>query len=188
MDYFPVADLKQRYGIGKQAEINRRKHLGMVPQKVDGVYVIDEEQLGLLDRLDEFLSSKPGVKMTDFTDGYTGSTGTNGASVSGRPAVMDATLVESSSDLVVQEEEEEPTNIVELVETIARAITPPNPIAHWEKLAWLADNQIIVSTSEVQALVGTKPKGDRWSRGSFTFERSGKLGTQVAWKVLKITN
>lgn len=212
MSYFPVAELKQRYGIGKQAELNRRKHLGIVPQKIDGTYVIGEDQLCLLDRLDEFLNSKPGTKMTDFTDEYTGTSGSIKFSVSSKPTgssgnsepsipsgsngysvssgsdgstVMDATLIENSSDLALPDEEDEPTNIVELVESIARAITPPNPIAHWERLAWLADNQIIVSTSEVHALVGTKPKGDTWSRGSFTFERTGKLGTQVAWKVLK---
>ena len=56
---FPVAELKQRYGIGKQAEINRRKHLGIVPIKVDGVYVIDQDQLSLLDELDLFLRSSP---------------------------------------------------------------------------------------------------------------------------------
>ena len=38
--FFPVAKLKERYGIGKQADINRRKYLGLVPQKIDGIYVI----------------------------------------------------------------------------------------------------------------------------------------------------
>ena len=61
---FPVAELKQRYGIGKQADINRRKHLGIVPKKVDGVYVIDPAQLSLLDELDQFVSSSPQAKMS----------------------------------------------------------------------------------------------------------------------------
>ncbi len=234
MNYFPVAELKERYGIGKQAELNRRKHLGIVPQKIDGTYVIGEEQLGLLDQLDEFLTSKPGTKMTDFTDEYTGSikvsissrvagstvstgnsgtsgnsepsvssgtsgtsepsipsgsngnSGTSGTSRSNGSTVMDATLVDSSSHLALPEEEGEPTDIVQLVESIARAITPPNPIAHWERLAWLADNKIIISTNEVQALIGTKPKGTEWSRGSFSFTRSGKLGTQYGWIVSRV--
>ena len=200
MNYFPVAELKQRYSIGKQAELNRRKHLGIVPQKIDGAYVIREEQLSLLDRLDEFLNSKPGTKMTDFTDEYTWSgevkvsissrssdssesTGNSGPSESSE---MIATLVESSesspvsSSLAVRNDESE--YMMELIETIAHAITPPNPIAHWERLAWLADNKIIVSTNEVQALTGTKPKGKEWTRGSFTFKRSGKLGTQYGWQ------
>ncbi len=179
-DFFPVAELKERYGIGKQADINRRKHLGIVPQKVDGKYVVGEAQLSLLDRLDEFLKGSPKAKMTDFPVEPTGTTVPTGR------AVMDATLVDSSgsSDLVVhQESEEPPTDLVHLVETIAHSISPPNPIAHWERLQWLVDNEIVISTAEVQALVGTKPKGDRWTRGSFTFEKAGKLGTQSGWKV-----
>ncbi len=174
---FPVADLKQRYGIGKQADLNRRKHLGIVPKKVEGVYVIDDDQLGLLDRLNEFLKSTPKAKMSDF-DSSSGSTG---------HTVLDATLVEESgsSDLAVREEVEEETDLVVLVESIARAITPPNPISHWEKLQWLVDNEIIISTVEIQQLVGTKPKGDRWTRGSFVFEKTGKLGTQSGWRVYK---
>ncbi len=174
---FPVADLKQRYGIGKQADLNRRKHLGIVPKKVEGVYVIDDDQLGLMDRLNEFLKSTPQAKMSDF-DSSSGSTG---------HTVLEATLVEESgsSDLAVQEEVEEETDLVVLVESIARAITPPNPISHWEKLQWLVDNEIIISTTEVQQLVGTKPKGDRWTRGSFVFEKTGKLGTQSGWRVYK---
>lgn len=52
---YPVAQLKQRYGIGKQAEINRRKHLGIQPVKVQGVNYITQEQLDLLDSLDRYL-------------------------------------------------------------------------------------------------------------------------------------
>ncbi len=181
-EFFPVAKLKERYGIGKQADINRRKHLGIVPQKIDGVYVISKEQLGMLDGLDQFLKSTPKAKMTDFPVEPTGT------SVPSGRAVMDATLVDDNeSSLVHQQEEEEepPADLVQLVETIAHSISPPNPISHWEKLQWLVDNEIIISTAEVQALVGTKPKGDRWTRGSFTFEKAGKLGTQLGWKVSK---
>ena len=104
---FPVAELKQRYGIDKQADLNRRKHLDIVPKKVDGVYVIDDSQLSLLDKLDEFLRSAPKAKMADF-DSSTGDT------------VLEATLVDStgSSDndslLVPQANEEQTTDLVHL--------------------------------------------------------------------------
>ena len=177
---FPVADLKKRYGIGKQADLNRRKHLGIVPKKLEGVYVIDDDQLRLLDRLNEFLTKTPKAKMSDF-DSSSGSTG---------HTILDATLVEESgsSDLAVPEEVEEEIDLGVLVESIARAITAPNAIAHWEKLQWLVDNEIIISTAEVQKLVGTKPKGDRWTRGSFVFEKAGKIGTQSGWRVSKPTH
>ena len=180
---FPVSELRERYGIGKQAEINRRKHLNIVPKKVDGVYVVDSNQLSRLDELDEFLRSSPKAKMTDFQS--TGSTkSTKSTRSNSPPVIMEATLSDESSELVRQEDDEQ-TDLLMLVESVARAISPPNPISHWEKLQWLVDNQIIISTSEVEALVGTKPKRDRWIRGSFIFEKSGKLGTQTGWRVFK---
>jgi hypothetical protein len=174
---FPVAELKKRYSIGKQTDINRRKHLNITPQKVDGVMVVDDDQLTLLDKLDHFLKNTPNAKMSDFTLESTEST---------RPAIMEALLVnDETTDLAVRDEEH--TDLAFLVETIAKAITPPNPIAHWERLQWLVDNEIIISTAEVYQLVGTKPKGNRWKRGSFVFEKTGKLGTQTAWRVYKNT-
>ena len=171
---FPVAELKQRYQIGKQADINRRKHLGIVPQKLGKTYVIDDEQLSLLDRLDEFLKSSPKAKMTDFDD-------------SSGHTILDATVVDSSgsSDLVIQEEDEH-TDLVHLVETIAHSISPLNPIAHWEKLQWLVDNEIIISTSEAKALMGRAPEGDTFIRGSFKFTKSGKIGLENGWAIAKL--
>ena len=185
---FPVAELKQRFNIGKQAEINRRKYLGIVPKKIDGVYVVDEEQLSTLDELDQYLNSSPKAKMSDFKVGSSGST--EYSQVDSSPvqsSVMEATLIdeelEDSSDIVLRDNE--PTDLAFLVETIAKTIAPVNPIGHWERLQWLVDNEIIISTSEVQALLGTKPKGDVWSRGSFVFNKVGKLGNQSSWEVTK---
>ena len=176
MSYFPVSKLKDRFGIGKQADINRRKHLGIVPKKVDGIYVIDEDQLSLLDQLDEFLKSSPKAKMTDFQ-----STGSTVPTEPTRPILMEASL-DSGSDLTVSDEE---SDWLLLVERIATAITPPNPIANLERLLWLANNNIEATTSQVQALTGAKPHGTRWTRGSFTFIRSGLIGNQYSWLVVK---
>ena len=182
---FPVSELKQRFKIGKQAEINRRKYLGIVPTKVDGVYVVDDEQLSTLDELDQYLNSSPKAKMSDFKVKSTEYSPVNSSPV--QSSVMEATLIdeelEDSSDIVLRDNE--PTDLTFLVETIAKTIAPVNPIGHWEKLQWLVDNEIIISTSEVQALLGTKPKGDVWSRGSFVFNKVGKLGNQSSWEVTK---
>ncbi len=145
---FPVSELRERYGIGKQAEINRRKHLNIIPKKVDGVYVVDSNQLSRLDELDEFIRSSPKAKMSDFQS--TGSTRSNSP-----PVIMEATLSDESSELVRQEDDEQ-TDLLMLVESVTRAISPTNPSAHWEKLQWLVDNQIIISTSEIEAKAGNK--------------------------------
>ena len=182
---FPVAELKQRFNIGKQAEINRRKYLGIVPKKVDGIYVVDEDQLSTLDELDQFLNSSPKAKMSDFKVKSTEYSPVDSSKV--QSSVMEATLIdeelEDSGDIVLRDDES--TDLTFLVETIAKTIAPVNPIGHWERLQWLVDNEIIISTSEVQALLGTKPKGDVWSRGSFVFNKVGKLGNQSSWEVTK---
>lgn len=182
---FPVSELKQRFNIGKQAEINRRKYLGIVPKKLDGIYVVDEDQLSTLDELDQFLNSSPKAKMSDFKVGSSEYSPVDSSPV--QSSVMEATLIdeelEDSSEIVLRDDES--TDLTHLVETIAKTIAPANPIGHWERLQWLVDNHIIISTSEVQALLGTKPKGDVWSRGSFIFNKVGKLGNQSSWEVTK---
>ncbi len=59
--------------------------------------------------------------MSDFPLDSSGSSGSSGSS---KPTVMDATLVEDSvsSDLAVQEEEQ--TDLIVLVESIAKAYAP----------------------------------------------------------------
>jgi len=49
-----------------------------------------------------------------------------------------------------------------------------------------ADNGLIISSENVQNLIGTKPHGERFIRGSFEFIRAGKIGNQLGWKVEKI--
>ena len=63
---YPVSELRTRYDLCKQTEINRRKHLGIIPVKIDKQFCISEKQLQLLDQFDAFLKSRPGVKMSDF--------------------------------------------------------------------------------------------------------------------------
>jgi hypothetical protein len=63
-ELFPVNELRSSYGIGKQADINRRKHLGIKPIKVEGNYYVTKEQLDRLDALHQYLQQNPGAKMS----------------------------------------------------------------------------------------------------------------------------
>ena len=65
LNFFLVNKLRDRYKIGKQTDINRRKHLGIIPARVNGNFFITKEQLNRLDLLHEFLKT-PGAKMADF--------------------------------------------------------------------------------------------------------------------------
>ena len=75
---------------------------------------------------------------------------------------------------------------LEMVGAIAGAISPPNPISHWEKLSVAAKEGFILRTSEVKALTGAKPRGEKWERGSFMFIRKKKIGNQIGWQVSAI--
>jgi len=72
------------------------------------------------------------------------------------------------------------------VQAIAAASQPPpDPLAHWEQLERAADKGWALSTNEVAQLIGTRPRGQQFQRGSFTFIRAGKIGRQAAWRVSK---
>jgi hypothetical protein len=45
--------------------------------------------------------------------------------------------------------------------------------------------ELILSTSEVQALTGAKPKGEEWARGAFLFVPEGKIGDRFGSPVVR---
>ena len=166
IDPYPVSELQERYGIGKQAVYNRLEALKIKPLKQGNRSYINSEQLEVLDRLDEHIAS--GGTMADFPP----------------PGI------ESSLSLV--DEVDKPTglskadDLITLIERIAAAIRPTaDPLAHYEQLEKAIANDWLLTTSEVQRVIGVKPKGERFTRGSFTFVRSGKIGNQSAWRVMK---
>lgn len=61
-----------------------------------------------------------------------------------------------------------------------------NPLRHHQLLKEAALEGWILSTDEVYKLIGTKPKGERFVRGSWVFNRCGKVGSQAGWIVERI--
>ncbi|BAQ67132.1 hypothetical protein [Geminocystis sp. NIES-3709] len=72
------------------------------------------------------------------------------------------------------------------VEEVVGRMIPINPISHWEKLDLAVERGYILSTKEVQTLLGTKPSGTTWTRGAFIFTRTGKIGNQAGWKISRL--
>lgn len=178
INFFPVNQLRDRYQIAKQSEINRRKHLKIVPVKVEGIFCVNKEQLEQLDLLHSFLQT-PGAKMADFQ----ASKIKEKANVV--PLSLEATIIpETDSNNV---DRDQPSDWLVYIEAIARAIQPTNPISHWEKLKWAAESGILLSTKEIFQILGTKPKlksgQTTWQRGSFSFKKVGKIGSSSAWLV-----
>jgi hypothetical protein len=77
-------------------------------------------------------------------------------------------------------------DLVMLVERIASAIRPATaPLAHWEELEKAVAHNWLLTSGDVKRVIGVKPKGESFPRGSFTFIRSGTIGNQTAWRVVK---
>jgi hypothetical protein len=80
-------------------------------------------------------------------------------------------------------------DLVMLVERIAAAIKPATePLAHWEQLEKAVTHNWLLTSADVKRVIGVKPKGEYFPRGSFTFIRSGTIGNQTAWRVVKSTS
>ena len=185
-EIFPVARLRDRYGIGKQAELNRRKHLGIKPFKVEGNYYITEQQLKKLDALDHWVSQQGG-KMADF-DPQTMVDLLESSGVLTKPDTVDSTPTEYQEATIIESEPSKPEPEWDsLIESLAEKIQPArSPLQNWRELEEACQRGWLLTTKQVYELVGSKPEGRTWQRGAFIFTKSGKIGYQTAWSVEKI--
>lgn len=186
-ELFPVADLRERYGIGKQAELNRRKHLGIKPFKIEGTYYITGQQLKTLDALDHWLTEQGG-KMADFDPNPTVDSLESSGGLT-RPDSVNSTPIEYQEAQVIDSEEVEQTSPdwYELLQALAENLQPArSPIQNWRELEEACEKGWLLTTKQVQELAGAKPKGYQWQRGTFIFTKAGKIGNQAAWLVEKL--
>lgn len=185
---YPVSKLKERYQIGKQAEINRRKHLKIKPLKKDGTNYITKEELDLLDSLDQYLK-ETGGKMSDFSPKSTGLAVESSGGHTGLDSV-DSTEVEYQEAKLIENNPDDQNldnNWNLLIETLAKNLQPArSPLQHWRELEEASEKGWLLTTSQVKELAGAKPKGEKWQRGSFLFTKASKIGSQTAWLVEKI--
>jgi len=164
---FPVKDLPNRYSVGRTALYARFTAANITPEKDGTRSYISGEELEELDRLDAHI--RTGGKLEEF-----------------KP-----TLQQNNETIVhLTPAVDRPDNFTEslqLVEAIARHFQQQrDPLQHYVALERAIASGWLLSTAEVRSLIGVKPSGDRFQRGSFVFIRSGKIGTQAAWRVAKI--
>lgn len=168
MEQYTIKDLMERYNLKTRQSIYQwcdGLNLKLYKGERNRAYATPE-QVEQLDQLKKHLDK--GGTIASFTP------------------VID-TEIDTSSNLVhhsVDSTVDSP-DWLEMVGAIAGAISPPNPISHWDRLYLAAERGYILSTSEVQALTGAKPRGEEWTRGAFLFVREGKIGAQVAWRVVR---
>jgi len=178
-EVYPVSQLRDRYGIGKQADINRRKHLGIKPTKIEGSYYITENELKTLDALDQWL--RDGGKMKDFDEGQ--AVESSGGLT--RPDSVDVTETDYQEATLIENETEPQWG--PLIQMLAEKLQPPrSPIQNWRELEEASEKGWLLTTKQVQELAGAKPKGNQWQRGAFLFTKAGKIGREAAWQVKKV--
>lgn len=160
IDPYPISALLDRYELkSKQAVYDRINALGIQPVNRGK---ISSQQLDELDKLHEHI--KAGGAIDDFVNG-------------GRAVVHTPTAgIPDGSATFIQ-----------LVHEIAVALRPTtNPIEHWFSLERAAASNLLLSSTEIKQLIGVKPAGSSFTRGSFTFIKSGKIGNATAWKIEKL--
>ncbi|MGK7892706.1 MAG: hypothetical protein AB4372_03400, partial [Xenococcus sp. (in: cyanobacteria)] len=84
-------------------------------------------------------------------------------------------------------------NVVAAIsKAIANNMTPPDPLWYLERLETARASEWELTTSQVKDLIGVKPsckKGKKtFKRGSFIFVKTGRIGNETAWKVIKETD
>ncbi|MEG4115329.1 MULTISPECIES: hypothetical protein [unclassified Microcoleus] len=166
METYPIASLQERYNLSsKQSVYDRIKALSIEPVARGK---ISSDQLDKLDKLNQHLKS--GGTLSDFESSHT--------------EIFKTEAIEPVAATAINQERE---NFLELIEAIARHVAATrDPLQHYTALERAVASSWLLSSTEVRALIGTKPHGDRFQRGSFCFIRSGKIGAQAAWRVVKV--
>lgn len=179
LDRFPFSGALDLFGIGKSALHDRLNALGIRTTKVGRNSFIEREDLLKLIELDRFLKEDKTRKIAQFL---------NQSDIEKRPA--DALDVSTApiktrpvdvSDLSGGSFEE----FVALVQAIA-SMLGTDPLANYKALALAAEEEWLLPSKKVRELIGIKPKGENFRRGSWLFVRHGKIGNEAAWLVVKI--
>ncbi|NEO22240.1 hypothetical protein [Moorena sp. SIO4A5] len=195
IDKIPVKDLQSRYNIGRSALYERFKHANIKPNKEGTRSFVSGEQLEELDRLHNHLE-RDGT-FEDFETLLTQEFTENS---------QEAISLNSSPDSPVDvhrtsswEVEREPLEVLidAMKQSFRYAITygaslpnagkPVTVIDRHQQLKVAAEEGWLLTTLEVKELIGVKPqagKGEnKYTRGSWTFIKSGKIGRGTAWRV-----
>lgn len=153
-----TAALLNRYGIERSTLNYRHAYLrsqGFTLDKDDrGRNVATPEQLHLLDDLDRHL--KTGRRLEDYL-------------LPAVPLTADTSLAVSGG--------------ANLAQAIAAALLELDPLRSERAMLWLSERAIAVPTSKVRDLLGVKPSGLTYERGSWRLHRVGKIGRETAWRV-----
>ncbi|MBD3882129.1 hypothetical protein IFO70_10200 [Phormidium tenue FACHB-886] len=170
LDRFPIAQLPDRYTIGRTALYDRINALSIEPERERNRAYVSPEQLRLLDALDTHL--KQGKTVEAFL---------NRLSEQSELSVMSVQPANEQSELTPL-----PPSWMLLVESLAARLTPQplDPLLPQRQLEEIADRGWVVSSSQLRQVLGVNVR--EGERLGFVFRRSGRVGRECGWKVVKV--
>jgi hypothetical protein len=211
IDRIALPQLQDRYDIGRTAVYSRIQSLQIEPERKGNKAYISADQLKLLDELHDHLQR--GDSMADAlekmgSDVRTEQTeyGTGQGSVSGlfgeqfsepysEPYSEQSFTVEEQSaiaalvavmrEVILQQEQ-----MLVIQRQMASRLTPsPDPLVKLRSLEEACQNQWHLSTSDLALIlslsVNTLGRYKSFKRYGFKFTKSGRNGTETAWRITK---
>lgn len=171
VDRIATSDVQKRYNLKSRTAIaNRLQALGIEEERDGKKSCIPIESLEKLEALDKCLK-RPGATLEECAAQVN----------SGELAVPN-----SRSPIPDPRSLTPDFPFIQLVREIASALRPQqDPVAPLISLSTAADNEWLLTSGQVKALIGVSPRGTTFTRGSFTFIRSGKIGRESGWRVEK---
>jgi len=178
-----IKELQERYGLKTRQSIYDWIKAGnlALPKDERGHAYATPEQIEVLDQLVEHL--KTGGTLGSFTPVSSPEIYT---SIDSQIDTSEPSTVYSAIDTVNLEIDTPMVMLERLVGVVVSNIQPRSPLWFHDELEKAAKQGWILSSSEVEALIGVKPKGEIFHRGGWEFVRAGKIGNQGAWKVNKL--
>jgi hypothetical protein len=107
------------------------------------------------------------------------------------PHSPERTSIEANRQ-IIQQLETIAESLVKLETTLASRLQPSNPLWYMDILEKAEAANWILSTEEVEQLIGVKPQCHHeetsYHRGNWVFVKAGKIGAQTGWRVQKQTD
>jgi hypothetical protein len=172
-----VATLQNRYGLKSRQAVYDRINALKIQYESRGK--LSSEAVDKLDELDKWLKANPNSSIAEFPR--------SSEVVSHESSVISHQTSDINLSTASLDKSEQALDLLQLAEAMARHLAKMrDPLQHYAALERAIASGWLLSTAEVRSLIGVKPTGDRYQRGSFVFIRSGKIGAQSAWRVVKV--
>ena len=158
---------------------------------------------GLMADFDFPIQSDAGISPVDAIDKTSGYLTSSEHSPETSPLdAIDKTSERTSSETSLLDRIDTTTGIVEnnlealvnmiagvVSQAIASTVQQRSPLWYMSELEQAEAQGWLLTTAEIQQLIGVKPTAatgtSTYQRGSFTFTKAGKIGSQTAWRVTK---